>query len=233
MCQCTWQRTGRRRSGDRASFALPPNVSRGPRKAEAADIVECRAAAAAARIFQLLLPMPRPAKARVALNCYSPARCARQVSQSTAWEFFNTNPVGALRKDDKVWAVETSARYDQAVELKKVRCRGNRLGRLIFEGVIASDLDPEGSQALEVGEPECPLCLHLEQVHLMLEAAGPDWFQRKPISDLGERAGALQARVEDLEFGTARAPAPVRGRTAQRFPGFSSNAPDFASERFG
>src|SRR5271157_4562227 len=93
MCQCTWQRTGRRRSGDRASFALPPNVSRGPRKAEAADIVEWRAAAAAARIFQLLLPMPRPAKARVALNCYSPARCARQVSQSTAWEFFNTNPV--------------------------------------------------------------------------------------------------------------------------------------------
>ena len=67
----------------------------------------------------------------------------------------------------------------------------------------------------------------------MLDTAWPDWFQREPISDLCERAGALQARVEDLEFGTARAPAPVRGRAAQRFPAFSSNAPDFASETFG
>jgi len=25
--------------------------------------------------------------------CYSPARCARQVSQLTAWDFFNANPV--------------------------------------------------------------------------------------------------------------------------------------------
>src|SRR5271169_1305090 len=50
----------------------------------------------------------------------------------------------ALGKNDEISARETSAGYDQAVELKKIRCRGDRLGRLIFEGVIARDLDPKG-----------------------------------------------------------------------------------------
>ena len=70
-------------------------------------------------------------------------------------------------------------------------------------------------------------------MQLMRDAARPNRLQRKAIPDLRERAVAFQARVEDLEFAAAGAPAPVCSRPAQRIPAFSGDPPDFAGEAFG
>ena len=104
---------------------------------------------------------------------------------------------------------------------------------MIFKRVIARDLNPEGCQALKAGESECPLCLHFDEVYLMLESARPDRLQGEPISDLREGAVPFQARVEDLEFATAWAPAPVRGRAAECIPALSAHPPDIPGEMFG
>ena len=128
--------------------------------------------------------------------------------------------------------METSAGYHQAVELEKIGCSCDRLSRLIFEGVIARDLDSKRCQALEVDEFECPVCFDFDQVQLVLDAARPDRLQRESVADLCEGAGALQACLEDLEFSAARAPAPIRGRATQWIPTLSGDAPDLAGETF-
>src|SRR5206468_2378894 len=138
----------------------------------------------------------------------------------------------ALGEDHEVCAAETGAGHDEAIEFKKISCRGDRLRRLIFEGVISPDLDSEGCQILEVGEFQRALCLDCDQVQLMLDAARPDRLQREPISDLGEGAVAFKAGIEDLEFTAAGTPASVRSRAAQRVAAPSGNAPSFARETF-
>lgn len=90
-----------------------------------------------------------------------------------------------IHKQDQIRRIVSCAGDEQAVKLQEMRRGRQSLGGGIVEGFVSRDIDTQLSQARDVGEPEAVFAPRGQFMNFVLQAAGPDRFEREPVSDLG------------------------------------------------
>ena len=89
-----------------------------------------------------------------------------------------------LCKKHQIRTRKSRTRHQNAVEFEKVGSRGDRLRRAIFERLISRNIDAKIFQFVHIDEAQSALRPDRQDVYLMLNEAGPHWFERKSVTDL-------------------------------------------------